>query len=284
MQTSNPRTCALLLQASLCLAAALLCLNARAEAFTPQALIEQSGTGVQLDFMPRALKISLGQAMQKGMLRLDKKQIEAIHTAFDHAYAPAQLRQMMAERIPARITPEHGAQIMDFLGSPLGQRIVACEKKIAQPGIQAEIEENAAKILADASASSTRLALYASLNQAMDGTRLAVQTYIGSALAMNAAILAVTPDVPHKPTMEEIRKGLEAQKLAITASLTQSILSNSAYMYRDLSEEELNTYLRFALSPVGRSYMTGVGESLAEIMVERAFEAGRFFAPERPPI
>lgn len=262
-------------------AACLLSIHSHATEFTPHALIEKSGLGVHLDFMPRSLKIAMGHAMKNGTLKLSSEQIRNAHAAFDHAYAPSKLRKMVSERIPARITSEQGARIISFLESPLGTRVVERESRLAQPKIQAEIEQNASKLVAEAVANATRLALYSSLNQAMGATQRAVQTYIGSSLAMNAAILAVMPDVPDKPSLEEIKKGLDSQMLAITAAMSQAILSNTAYAYQDLSEEELNGYLQFALSPEGKIYSFELGEIIAEVLVGCAFEAGKVSNPQK---
>lgn len=281
----RPRAASILafLRICFCIATGFLCLDSHAaEAeFTPQALIEKSGLGVHLDFMPRSLKIAMGHAMKNGTLKLSTEQIRNVHAAFDHAYAPLKLRAMIAERIPARISSKHGARIITFLESPLGKRIIERESRLAQPKIQAEIQENASKLIADAGANATRLALYSSLNQAMGATQRAVRTYIGSSLAMNAAILAVTPDASNKPSLEEVKKGLDSQRLAITAAMSQAILSNTAYAYQDLSEVELNSYLQFALSPEGKVYSFELGEIIVEVLVECAFEAGMVTTPQR---
>lgn len=265
----------------LCIAAGLLSVNIHAAAFSPQALIEKSGVGVQLDFLPRSLKIAMGHAMKNGTLKLSTEQIHDIHAAFDHAYAPVKLRKMMSERITERITSEEGERIIAFLESPLGKRIIERESRLAQPEIQAEVQENASKLVAEAGANATRLALYSSLNQAMGEPQRTVQIYIGSALATSAAILSVMPDTSNRPSLEEIKKGLESQMLAITSAMSQVILSNTAYAYQDLSEEELNAYLQFALSPEGKVYSFGFGGIIAEVLVECAFEAGAAFAPQK---
>lgn len=265
----------------LCITTGLLSVNIHATEFSPQALIEKSGVGVQLDFLPRSLKIAMGHAMKNGTLRLSTEQIRDIHAAFDHAYAPVKLRKMMSERITERITSEEGERIIAFLESPLGKRIIERESRLAQPEIQTEIQENASKLVAEAGANVTRLALYSSLNQAMGEPQRTVQIYIGSALATNAAILSVMPDTSNRPSLEEIKKGLESQMLAITSAMSQVILSNTAYAYQDLSEEELNAYLQFALSPEGKVYSFGFGGIIAEVLVECAFEAGVISAPQR---
>lgn len=282
MQKKSPAVPTLtILKIWFCFAAGLLSINSHAAEFTPQALIEKSGLGVHLDFMPRSLKIAMGHAMKSGTLKLSTEQIHKVHAAFDHAYAPAKLREMVSERIPARITSETGVRIIAFLESPLGKRIVERESRLAQPRIQAEIQENASRLIADAGQNATRLALYSSLNQAMGESQRAVQTYIGSSLAMSAAILAVTPDAPGKPTLGEIKKSLDSQMLTITAAMAQAILSNNAYAYQDLSEEELKGYLQFALSPEGKVYSFELGEIVAEVLVECAFEAGKVANPQK---
>lgn len=281
MQKSCTTSAQAILKIWFCVVACLISINSHAAEFTPQALIEKSGLGLHLDFMPRSLKIAMGHAMKNGTLKLSTEQIHNVHSAYDHAYAPSKLKKMVSERIPARITLEQGERIISFLESPLGKRIVECESKLAQPKIQADIEENASKLVAEAGANTTRLALYSSLNQAMGATQRAVQIYMGSSLAMNAAILAVTPDAHDKPSLEAIKKGLDSQKLAITAAMSQAILSNTAYAYQDLSEEELNSYLQFALSPEGNIYSFDFGEIIAEVLVESAFEAGRVSAPQK---
>ncbi len=262
--------------------AGLFCLNVHAGEFTPQALIEKSGMGVHLDFMPRSLKIAVGHAMKNGALKLSVEQIRNVHAAFDHAYAPPKLRMMIAERIPGRVSAEQGGRMIAFLESPLGRRIVERESRLAQPKIQAEIEENSSRIIADAGANSTRLALYSALDQAMGSTQRAVKTYMGSSLAVNAAILAVMPDTPDRPSLEEIKKTLDSQRLAITGAMSQAVLGNSAYAYQDLSEEELNSYLQFVLSPEGKAYSLEFGDIVAEVMVECAFDAGMISGSRKP--
>lgn len=263
------------------LLAALLCGSAQADGFSAEALIEKSGLGTQLDVMPRSMKIGFGHALKQGTLRLSAEQIRDIHVVFDRAYAPQKLRAMMVERIPARIDAQTGERIIAFLDSPLGKRIVEKEAQLAQPKIQSEIQENAAKIVADIGANSSRLALYAALDRAMESTQRGVAAYIGSALASAAAVVAKMPDSPQRPTLEQIRKNLDGQRLAISAAMSQAVLSNFAYAYKDLSEEDLNAYLQFALSPDGIAYSRGVGDLFAEVLVECAADVGRLSAAQR---
>lgn len=249
--------------------------------YSPQALIEKSGVGVHLDTMAVNLKNAIGYAVKSGTIALDAAKISKLNAAFDQAYAPEKLRAMAVEGVAAKVKPEQGAQIIAFLESPLGARIVAQESRLAEPDIQAEITRNAAAIVADAGKNTVRLALYASLNQAMGASRRAVQTYIGSALAMHAAMLADNPHASAMPSLDDVKQGLEAQSAAITAAMSQAVLSNTAYAYENLSDADLNAYLEFALSPEGKIYFNDLGDMFADVLLACAYDVGKLSRPQK---
>lgn len=255
------------------IAVAFFC-NAHAANFMPSTLIEKSSLGTYIDTVPENMKIGLIYFLRHSYLHLNAKQIGDAFAIFDQACAPKKLRAMALDLISAQVNQEQGSSIISFLESPLGKRVVERERVLARPEIQEEIRENVARIINDLDGQTSRLALYASLDQAMESTRRAVDVYMASMLANNAAILDRMPDMPNKPSLAKIRNELESQRLVILASMSQAMLSNTAYAYRDLSESELRSYLQFALSPEGKLYFGKLGNIFAEVILKCTFDAG----------
>lgn len=282
MRLSWPATIFVLLAGFLGFAGGFYAPNADGADYSPQLLIEKSGVGLHLDTMAVNLTNAIEHAVKGGTLALDANKISKLNAAFAQAYAPEKLRAMAAEGVAAKIKPEQGAKIIAFLETPLGVRVVAQESRLAAPDIQTEITQNAAAIVAEAGKNTVRLALYASLNQAMGSTRRAVQTYIGGALAMHAARLADNPHAPNMPSLDDVKKGLEAQSAAIAAAMSQAVLSNTAYAYKNLSEADLNAYLEFALSSEGKIYFNDLGDIFADMLLACAYDVGKLAWPQKP--
>lgn len=258
--------------------------TADAQSTQLRALMEKSGINVALDAIPENTKRSIDEALKKTPKRPDVEQLRRLYVVIDTAYAPEKTKAMFFQRLSEKIPPELGAKILVFLDSPLGRRIVEQEKRWQDPKVFAQIQANAAKLIAELGSNTTRLALYQSLDQALELTQNAVKNFISTAMAVNAALLSGQFEMQNRPTLAEIQKNLESQQFAIASAMSQTMLSSMAYAYRNLSEAELNAYLQFALSPEGKDFTRESSAILSQIMMKCAYDAGKLAQPEQPPI
>lgn len=258
--------------------------TADAQSAQLRALMEKSGANAALDHIPENMKRSIDETLKKMPKRPDAEQLRRLHAVIDKAYAPEKTKAMLFQRLAEKISPELGAKVLVFLDSPLGRRIVEREKRWQEPKVFAEIQANAARLIGELGGNTTRLALYQSLDQALELTPNAVKSFISTAMAVNAALLSGQFEMQNRPTLADIQKNLESQQLAIASAMSQTMLSSMAYAYRNLSEADLNAYLQFALSPEGKAFTRESSAILSQIMMECAYDAGKLAQPEQPPI
>lgn len=159
--------------------------------------------------------------------------------------------------------------ILSFLATDVGRRVTRMEIEAQNPDISAGVDLAGAQILADLKANDQdRLAAYREMLQAID----AVESGVTTALNMNFAVLSgmsASGRTSIQMSEGEILTMLAAQEDQIRTQIEAASLENAAFTYRDLSEEDLSTYVDFLTSDVGRKLYSLMNSLADKIMAER---------------
>jgi len=204
--------------------------------------------------------VTQGLAQQRG--RIDALMLEAAERALRRAYAAAALEEAILADLAQRYDERHAAGARAWLRSPLGGRIARLEAESASTEGARAMEEFAVA-LQQTPPRPKRLALEKRFEEAMGTTKSTVEltlaTSLGIALAMDAAL----PPEQRSGT-EKLRESVANQRQELSAMLRPVSFIGFLYVYRALSDEEIESYIAFAETPAGRWYTQAMTGALVE--------------------
>jgi len=248
-------------------------------------LLEKSGIKHQLEQLHATIPQQIEMAeRQRGPMPPDKK--AAFMEASRKAMEPKKLLAELAQGIDddGVLEPQHRQEIVRFLDSPLGRKVVAADKSLGSPDAMEKIGREGPALVEELMKDHARLALIQSLDKATMATDMATDINLASGLALEWALISQS-DMPNKPGFEQLQQFYEKNRPAVKMQMAQMMLAGFAYGYRDLSNEELTDYLAFANSPAGKRYFHGIGKVFARVLVRAASETGALMAEsEKGPV
>jgi hypothetical protein len=233
---------------------------AEGQILSTSGLLEKSGINASIDSIAVGLKLGLKEAAAKGM-PIKGKQLELVLDAVEDAYAGDKIRQRLAPRLESLFSLQEQKELLAFLDSPLGVRIVAAEKTLADEEVMLEVMKNGPQLVNEANKNSNRLSLIQSLNESMNGIEVAVDMAVNTSIAMDIAFINAS-NPPSKPSMDELIEHHEQSRYLMTPMMAQMVMAGSMHAYKDFTDVELNQYLAFAISPVGQKYFLGIAKEL----------------------
>ena len=178
-------------------------------------------------------------------------------------------------RMAGRLDDTELDEILGFLASDLGRRVTKMEIEAQDPSVADGVDMAGEQIAAELMESAPdRIAAYQNMLDAID----AVESGVTTALNMNFAVLSgmvASGRMSYQMSEGEILSLIAAQEDMIREEVRKSAMESAAFTYRDLSDEDLEMYVEFLTSNVGKK-LYGVMNTMAdEIMSERGRAFGK---------
>jgi hypothetical protein len=233
-------------------------------------LFERAGLGVQLQSLPE--QFAEGVAQNRG--ELPDELIAALAEAGKKSYAPAALRAEIVPALAKKMPAGDLKQVIAWLEGPLGRRVTLVEESSSsqmtpeamQEYFEREKENPAsakrAKLIADLGTATNAAEIGASLIEAMS---------LGIAVGMDAAQPA-EKRIGIATLRERLRAVMPPDK--VRANMAASLPGMYGFIYRDISDADLDAYLKFNTSPLGKRYNDAVTEALAEALTHASVRVG----------
>jgi hypothetical protein len=235
-----------------------------------QELYELSGLESQIDSI--ADLVSQGLAQQPG--RIPPQTRAAVERALRRAYDAGELEKAVLADLEGRHDARHAAGALAWLRSPLGRRIAHIEAESATTAGAHALEEFA-RALQENPPRPERLALEQRFDAALQNTasmvELTIATSIGIAIALDA-----THPVDRRSDPEQMRSDVENQRAELHSMLRPNSVVAFLYIYRELSDEEIDAYIAFGETDAGRWYT----DSMMGAFVAAITSASRSIAGE----
>ncbi|WP_273823291.1 MULTISPECIES: DUF2059 domain-containing protein [Pseudomonas] len=211
---------------------------------------------------------ALGAAQQKYRNSLPPAVYQALVNNSNQRFAPqamdqraeAQLRQNLANPAPA----------LKFFQSPLGRKIVAAELLATR---RDQLAKNA-QGLPHIEASATRRLLINHLANALPAREAGAEVSLAIAGVAADSLSSMIPGLLGAGTAQGLLNG---QRERLMQQIGNDLENTLLYVYRDLSDPELEEFSNFAESPEGRTYYKA---ALAAIRASLA--VGQDLAPAQP--
>ncbi len=233
----------------------------------------KSGLADLVDQIPAGVQAGFAQAFnQDSKGSLSRQQRKIIHARIPMAYASDDMRPGIIAALAAKLTAADVEAVMDWLDSPLGRKCTALESAAATPEALAAMQAYAVE-LQQSPPPPEQVALLGELARAVKATENAVEVVMNTQLAIAVGMSAMLPAEQRKP-LEVIRYQLEQFRPQVTAAMQDQTILAFLYTYRDLSEDEIQKYLKFARSDVGARYHAAAADGIQQALTAGSLKLG----------
>ena len=239
-------------------AGSLLAADAAAE------LLRLSGVEAQM----QGLRPQILDGLESGEFALEPDDLALLRPVINREFADAELREQSLRILRESWQEGHAAATLSWLGSETGRRITLLEEYASTAEGAEEMQGFAAELTA-APPRPGRVALLNRLNQAFDGTRLAVDTTLAMALAVAVAANAAQPE-DQQLSGQSLRAGINEGRPVLTRQMQKLLVVYYLFTYHELSDTEVAAYADFLESEDGSWYVNSMSAAYLQPLMAQA--------------
>ncbi|MEE8434533.1 MAG: hypothetical protein V3S64_07080 [bacterium] len=234
-------------------------------------LLRINGFEFQISKAPETLAVQLGSLKERSGLNQDDHAfvVEVIIEAFDPAG--------ILNRVVANMA-ETGDQIwlrdtLAFLATPLGKRMTQLEKD-ASGAESYRAMTKWGESLRDNPPPKSRIQLIHQVNSAGKVFESSLDTAVNMSMAMALALEAAKPG-KHLWDEDQYREAKARVRGALTERMRNIVFLRLLYTYRQASDGEIKSYIRFYQGKAGKKYVTLMNEAVGKAIIALTWEAAK---------
>lgn len=235
-------------------------------------VLEKSGAVESVRTLPEGIRAQVPALREQGM---------AIEPEFEIAWNEAALRSFQTEKIvPAMaatvselLSETDLRQLVEFYDTPFAKRIVQFEIDGAHPNKQAAAKAYAETLATNPKEYAKRMALYKELDEAAGLTNLAINLSIKMAIAIQSGMMS-SGKMPMQLTYEELKQAIEQQRPMLQQQATADIYAIMTYTYRDMTEAEMQSYIKFMQTTLGKKFFAAYTQAVDQALSDASREFG----------
>jgi hypothetical protein len=218
------------------------------------ALMHQSGMDTQIELIPQQVKAGIRDSERQGApidVVIQDKMVDAIDTR--------SLNQSVQDYMVEEMSLDEIQQVLSWLASPLGKRVVAMEISASQPDTMMKMFE----VYKTEQARPDRLERIQRIDEAVlskERTKdlmVNIQVFFGMAMAAESGAM-------QRASYGQTRYNMEQAMAPMWGELDQVVTMMYLFTYQGLSDAELDQYVEFTESSVGRKYNQVLYEGLSD--------------------
>ncbi|MEW6672079.1 MAG: DUF2059 domain-containing protein [Thermodesulfobacteriota bacterium] len=228
-----------------------------------QELMNKSGIRKQVRQIPQDIRAGIQQ--EQGLKQNPEMGIADIDAAIESAFNPKRIEALLYSDIGKNLSTEEIQKVLYWLDSPLGKKLTRLEEEAASPAANQEMTQALQQMNND-SGVPERLKLLQRIEKALLATEIAVDTILNIQIAIISAISAMSP-APNPPNFEQITEMVHKNRLQVQEVICPQVISGFFYTYRDVSNEDLQTYIAFIESPTGRKYHQVIMKAFSDALI-----------------
>lgn len=238
-----------------------------------QALMDKSGITRQVEQLPMVVLLGMEQTIQQSQQPIPPEVLENMKQAVLSSFRADTILKKIQQHIDKNLSKYDVDAILHWLTSPLGERITVLEVAASTTSAYETMESMKEELLQDAARVKKIRKLDAALKASETSVDLALNTQIAVASSM-AAVLA-----PNDPSVsDQIVKAAKAGRPQMAAAMKEKTLVSLLYTYRTLKDGEIDEYIDFLTSDLGRRYQQVMTDGVNNGVVSASREMGKTFA------
>jgi hypothetical protein len=230
------------------------------------ALYEKSGMEVLINQIGGLYLSGLAQHRSK----LPPELFNALQRAGRDAFQAAKMRKKALAIMKNSCDPELAQEVLDWLLSPLGQKITALESIQFSPKTLQEVQ-SFSKQLQNNPPPLNRDTLIERLDAAAGASEKNVEVAM-AILAQTAAAMQGALSKGEKISAEEVRRQVALRRPQLEENAKKTTRVSLIYLYRTLTDKELERYVTFSESETGTAYHKMAFEALMAALSDAAEE------------
>lgn len=235
-----------------------------------QKLVVRSGLAEQLKSYPKQVDQELAQAKGK----LPDELLAALREAAQLSYNPAELQQDIARTLAKDMAASDMRETIAWLETGAGRRVTRAEE-LSSASLSPEAVQAYAAQVSRKPHSSRRSASIAGLIEATKAVDHSVNLMESIALGIAVGMDAVLP-VQNRVGFAALRERLQAAmpRDKMREAMGEGMPVIYGYMYREVSDTDLEAYVRFNRSPLGTRYNEAVMKAFTEALTRASIGMG----------
>ena len=190
----------------------------------------------------------------------------ALREAAGQAFQPKPMIERVRTSMGAAMTARQLDDTLTWLDAPLGRRITALENEAAEPSVLPKVQAYASE-LEKKPLSPRRVELIREMDAATGASEVNILMTEAGILAVALGMNAAQPVQQQMPP-DTLRQRVKATMPQLRQQLTELVTLGMSYTYRSLSDQELESYLKFLKSPSGTAYSKAAVGGMTEAMME----------------
>ena len=228
-----------------------------------------SGLEQQLGQTTRSINDSLKKAEESGKATPEQREIGAVML---EAFGTESILASVGKQLADQLNEGELQKVLSWYEGDPGQKLIRLENQLADPEKAKELVEFA-KQTEQNPIPEARQSLYKKLDKATLTTETTVDMQLNSRVAMVKA-MNKTAKSEKKLTDAEINEKIESQRPKAMEFMQQINLIKFGYLFKDVSESDVEAYAKFAESDVGRKYFKARSKALDAAMQEGSRKVG----------
>ena len=243
-----------------------------------QSLYIKSGIDRQVRQLPNLIRSSVVQALKKDdrVNSLPRHAKTAISGSVQESFSPERIKKTIIKEVKASMTVKDLDNVLNWLDSPLGKKCTRLEDAASTPEIFSDVQKFAAR-LKHAPPADRRLNILRRLDAAVKATETNVEIAMNTQLAVAYAVVQSLPR-EQQGSLKDIAAQLKKNRPQIEAVMKSQTLLFGLYIYRDLTNAELEKYIRFAVSPSGIKYHSATISGFKKALLDGSLKWGKSIA------
>ena len=235
-------------------------------------LIVKSGMWKQIGQLEPMVQAGVDQAqVQANENKLKDIELKALKKAIATAYAPTRMRADARNFLESELAEADQKQVLTWLDSDTGKKINLLEEQSGEVTDRKKRDQESSAYAATLPKNrSDRIQRFMQVVRASEAMASLI---INNNLAI-ANGLAMTAPVQELINLEALSKQLESQRPQLIASMDKRLLAEYAYIYRTVTDAEIDAYIAFAETPSGRKYHAAFIAAIARAMIEASLVVG----------
>ncbi|MDI9244771.1 DUF2059 domain-containing protein [Marinobacter sp. CHS3-4] len=222
------------------------------------------------DMMSEGVRQGLSQSG-----RLDPMMVSTIVTVVRGAFQSANIENKLVADLSASLSEEQLNSVGQWYRTPLAERISRAEIKASSTDAWLSIQQGAPELQAEYRGSE-RAQLFTRYDKAARATESAVDTTVAVQLGLATAMAAFQGG--KGPGFDQMEQMIESQRDQVRAMVAQQVYDIYLYTYQDLSNDELNEYIRFLESDAGTRFTRVVTAGIQDAITRPVKSVGRQLA------
>lgn len=235
--------------------------------------IELSGIDEMIDSMPVQINAMTNQRLLTSENpEVDKEVMQVLVDAWD----PSAIKSSIANYIQDNSNDADVSELIKWRKTPLIVKITDAEAETSDPNFQNGLLRYIADLQVAPPAPETVESIRR-LVVSTDMTEMMVEMIVQITKAMTAPLID-----SESQAVAILDKEIDSMRLLLTPQMEQQAILMSYYIYRNISDEELNIYSSFYETPIGKRELSIIFESLNVAMTLWAEKSAKaIFSQER---